>query len=351
MVAPAWGDSVHHTFIVRLMNEHGGLFRSWMPYAPLQTFSYHFGFHAAATAWDMLDGQPTTQSVLMAAQVLNALSILALYPLALRISGSHWGGIATLVIAGLLSPMPAFYVNYGRYTQLTGQIFLPLLVWALDVWWLEKRRPPLRFTGIVILLTVGIILAHYRVASIAVVAAVAWAIWALWEYRHNPREWLMRTALLAVSGLASIGIIAPWFVSVNAGQLTGFASSVLQNDQSRESGFWTEMDGWKNLDTFYPRLLWLGACLTFPIMLWKNRRFAVPLLVWLTLSFLVTNPFLLNLPGTGWVTNFLLILGLYIPLSLSLGWLLGAIAQSVVKRWAAGRLVAFATLGFSLCSG
>ncbi len=42
------GDSYHHTIITQLLVDHGGLFTSWEPYAPMNTFTYHFGFHANA---------------------------------------------------------------------------------------------------------------------------------------------------------------------------------------------------------------------------------------------------------------------------------------------------------------
>src|SRR5262249_17792569 len=41
-----WGDSYHHTLIAQLLIDHQGIFQSWQPYAPLATFTYHFGFHA-----------------------------------------------------------------------------------------------------------------------------------------------------------------------------------------------------------------------------------------------------------------------------------------------------------------
>ncbi|NTW00544.1 MAG: hypothetical protein HGA19_04460 [Oscillochloris sp.] len=43
---PVWGDSLHHTMIAQLIIDQGGLFRSWEPYASMQSFTYHFGFHS-----------------------------------------------------------------------------------------------------------------------------------------------------------------------------------------------------------------------------------------------------------------------------------------------------------------
>src|SRR4029078_3697045 len=44
---PLWGDSYQHTMIAPLIADNGGLFDSWQPYADMQSFDYHFGFHTA----------------------------------------------------------------------------------------------------------------------------------------------------------------------------------------------------------------------------------------------------------------------------------------------------------------
>ena len=80
MPAPAWGDSVHHTVAVQRMLENGGLFQSWAPYAPIASFTYHFGFHASAAVWSWLTGLPAPQAVLVCGQVINVLAVLAFFP-------------------------------------------------------------------------------------------------------------------------------------------------------------------------------------------------------------------------------------------------------------------------------
>ena len=161
-----WGDSYHHTLITQLILDNGGLFQSWEPYAPLRTFTYHFGFHADAafvqwaTGW--LTGNPTPRTVVLVGQFLNALAALGLYPLALRLSGRRWAGVIAVLIAGLLMPMPAFYVNWGRYTQLAGQAMLPAVLWLL----LEAVDGPLarpRAWLLAGLAVGGLGLTHYRI--------------------------------------------------------------------------------------------------------------------------------------------------------------------------------------------
>ncbi|MDE3090745.1 MAG: hypothetical protein KGJ80_15325, partial [Chloroflexota bacterium] len=119
---PMWGDSYQHTMITQLIMDHGGLFDSWQPYTPYSTLTVQFGFPTAAAVFSWLTGTSSVRGVLWVGQILNVLAIIVLYPLAVRIArGNRWAGVGAVLIAGLLSQMPAFYVNWGRYAQLAGQ--------------------------------------------------------------------------------------------------------------------------------------------------------------------------------------------------------------------------------------
>jgi hypothetical protein len=130
--APLWGDSQQHATIVQLMLDNRGLFRSWLPYTPYETFTVHFGFHSVTAVFAWLTGMGAVQATLVMGQIVNALAILTLYPLAERLwNGNRWAGVGAVLVGGLLSPMPAFYVNWGRYPQLLGQAILPVAIWLV----------------------------------------------------------------------------------------------------------------------------------------------------------------------------------------------------------------------------
>lgn len=331
MVAPAWGDSVQHTFIVQLLLDNGGLFQSWQPYAPMQSFTYHYGFHTAAALWGWLTGLPGPDAVLATGQALNVLAVLALYPLALRLTGGNrWAGVAAVLIAGMLSPMPAFYVNWGRYTQLAGQVILPAAIWTVDLWWISDKRPDNRLLLLVTLLFAGLALTHYRIAMIGAVAVVGWTLWALWHHRDDLREWLSRAILFGSAALLAGLLIVPWAFILQSGRLiTTHVALAKGNPETLDVR--AEMRVWHSISSYIPRPLWIGSLGALMLALWKRRRLVVPLVLWSALAFFLTNPFLLNLPGTGWITNFALIIGVYIPVAIVLGWLLG-----VACRWIAG---------------
>ena len=140
-----WGllvgvDAYHHTLIAEMFAQSGGIPANYEPYAPLASFTYHYGFHAlvAAVAW--LSGQtaPADMLALMpqAGQVATALPVLTLTLFTWRTLGDRWAGLAAGALAGLVSIFPSFYVNWSRYTQGLGLALLPvawvLLIEALD---------------------------------------------------------------------------------------------------------------------------------------------------------------------------------------------------------------------------
>lgn len=326
MAAPAWGDSVHHTLIVQLILDHGGLFQSWEPYAPIATFSYHFGLHAALASWAWLSGAEAAQAVLVGGQVINVLAVLALYPLAVRLAdGNRWAGIGAVLIAGFLAQMPAYYVNWGRYTQLAGQALLPGLLWAFDVWWTQEKRPALRLLLGLVILGTGLLLTHYRIAAIAAGAGLAWTLWALWQHRHHVREWFHRT-LWGAGAAAVIGLLSlPWLMIMRSSRLTYVAGVVAERGRDLEASG-RDLIAWGAVDAYYTRLLWVGAVVALLWALIRKPKVAVVLLLWSLTTFLLTNPYLLRWPGSGLVSNFTLVIGVYIPLALALGWGLGAIS-------------------------
>ncbi len=158
LVLPAWVDSVHHTLLVRVILDHGGLPPDWMPYLPVPLY-YHFGFHVTAASlsfWSRLD---PAQAVLWFGQVINALVAFSVYRLA-RVAWGDWrrAGLAALLV-GFVFTMPAYYLTWGRYTLLAGLVVLPLaMAAALEVRNGNRSRWAL---GRLALYTAGVCFSHY----------------------------------------------------------------------------------------------------------------------------------------------------------------------------------------------
>jgi hypothetical protein len=330
MTAPAWGDSVQHTFIVRLILDHGGLFQSWAPYAPIESLTYHFGFHAAASVWAWLTGAAADQAVLVCGQVLNVLAILTLYPLAVRLGGNSRVGTGAMIVAGLFFPMPGFFVNWGRYTQLAGMAILPAALWFLDIHWDGTRRTRAAPLALLALLALGLGLTHYSVIILFIIAAAAWTLLGLWKFRGRPGAWAARAGWLAAAGIAVILGFLPWAKTLVAG--------LLPRIFSRMAGSFAGMVGttdfplWKRTDFFFPRVFWITALIALAAALIGRRKLALPVIIWGGFSLAAANPGLLGLPGTGTISNEVLLVTLYIPISLLIGWAIGTAWEAASRR-------------------
>jgi len=141
---PAWSDSLHHVLLTELSARHGRLPASMEPLFPIPLERYHLGLYALTASVQLLAGVPAHVALLWVAQVLNGLCGLGVYLVLDRHAG-RVPAVIGAVIVGLISHQPAFYVNWGRFTQLAAQTLL-LPAWLL-AWELLRRMVPEREGG------------------------------------------------------------------------------------------------------------------------------------------------------------------------------------------------------------
>ena len=213
-----WGDSYHHTMIAQLLVDQGGVFTSWEPYAPLSTFTYHFGFQANAAFLHHITGLPVPQCVVLVGQWLNTCCVPMAYLLTARFTRSSTAGLWAAVLTGFVNAQPAYFVNWGRYTQLTGQLILPalLVVWAEALNLRATRRWP--WVVLASLLTACLMLTHYIVSIFAGLFVLVLIVAALGQCR----SWralghiMLTSALITVAALV---LAAPWLINTLSGYL------------------------------------------------------------------------------------------------------------------------------------
>ena len=324
--APMWGDSYQHTMMAQLLVDHGGLFDSWEPYAALQTFTYHFGFHTDVAVFHWMTGIDLVQAVIWTGQLLNILAVLTLYPLAVRVSGSRWAGVGAMLLAGLLSPMPMFYVNWGRYTQLAGQAILPaavLITWSA----LEAPRRDWKLIGLGWITIGGLALTHYRVLIFYLVFVLALVLLAL-----RRATWRRTLARVAWVGAGAAVLFLPWFAHTFSGGIIRNFGRQLTTSASQVSAFTQQYNAIGDLSFYLSPVWWLTLPLAAGIGLWQRRRGTLMIALWWFLLFIATNPALLHLPGTGAISNFALFIATYIPAGLLVGDLM-ALLLARFKHW------------------
>ena len=277
LVLPAWVDSLHHTLIVRLILENGGLPDSLAPYMDVP-FSYHYAYHALTAAFAFLTRMPAEQAVLVLGQVLNALVAVSVY----RLGTALWAdwrraGTAALLV-GFVFQMPAYYVTWGRYTLLTGLVLLPLaMAVALDI--ANKERSNQRLVKLAVL-TGGLLLSHYFAALLLALFLIILGLQVLIGDVREGRSlresrWLPLTLAAMVGGV----LAGAWIVRMLGFNQDWVGVTAVSPAQSLDSTFfpnylsylWRMMGPQRNYVLLALALLGLVVCLLRP----KTRAFGL----------------------------------------------------------------------------
>lgn len=329
LAVPAWVDSVHHTLVAQIIAESGRVPLSLEPYLPVGDFHYHYGFHANAAVWSWLGALTPDQAVLLLGQVFNALAILPVYALTAAWSEQRWAGVGAALVVGALAYMPAYYVSWGRYTQLTGLLLLPLAC-LLTSWLLAEEQPPIGLWSIAILLLGGLALTHYRALVFYIAFWMPYGLLALWRRGSIPRGWGRVPLVALVLAMGSLALIAPWALR--------FAARVLPRVDVVYGG-WAAQESY---DTTLPLGL-LKVGWTLPLLalaaagaVWAavRRRAELALVpLWIGLWLLAANLHLLGLPNIWLIHNQTVVISFWLPVGLLCGWLVGDLLALLEELW------------------
>lgn len=319
---PLWYDSVQHGVMVQRILESGGLFSSWEPYAPYQTLSQQFGFHANVAAWAWLTGMNTPQAVIVGGQFISLVAVLALYPLGYRLGGA-WGGLISVFAAAVMLIFPAYYTNWGRYPQMAGQTLLCVAGWsAWQLWHSEKgwRWGDLLLAAILIVSTV---LTYYRMAFHFLALFIG-----VWLIAERPLKRLLehkRWLAMILLVLATVILFSPWLVNLTKGSFLN-AEGNPQSDRPLAVGIWTQIT---DIQIGWQAPLALVIFVGILTMLWSRHRAVAFPVVWLWLLTMLPIVRRLPLPGVGIIQDFTIQTSLYMPQA----WIWSAFAGFVVERW------------------
>lgn len=321
-----FGDSYHHTIITRLLVDHEGLFSSWEPYAPLATFTYHFGFHAHAAVVHWISGIDIIRSVIITGQLLNACSLPMAFVLAFALVSkfSHEGtvprsvslhvGLWAALLTGFISTLPAYYVNWGRYTQLTGHLVLSMVVvcWIL----LTRTSPPQQHHatetrpnppnpwherwGPYILTTVAtsaMILTHYLVTIFAVAFVGIYVLVLVLVRRSWKLVGVIAVRTTLVSLLVAV-ICGPWILRVFDGYLV--INAIGLKYEGLRSQRVIAVSTLPAIAPLYARRpIVMGAIIGLIVAGWQRQWEMGIAGLWTIILTVSVVPHLLGLPGTG----------------------------------------------------
>ncbi len=284
LALPPWVDSVHHTLLVRIAAETGAAPVALSPYLPVELLPYHWGYHVLIGTLVRLSGLDPATTVLQSGQVLNALHALTAAGLALALWRRPFAAPVAALVVGLLSLMPAYYLSWGRYTQLTGLLLLPGLACGWQTW---LRRGGWGWWAVVVITLAGLSLVHFRIlifgAALLATQALVWAVGQPWPLVRGRRQ----AALGA--GVAAALLTLPWlWLLAQRTLLPNLAQGGLVGgggyNALNEGLFWVGHMRW----------LVVAALAGALIGLWRRASATATLLLWVGLLVLLANPWLLG---------------------------------------------------------
>lgn len=324
-------DSYHHTLIAQLLVEQRGLFASWEPYAPLTTLTYHYGFHANAAFVHWLIGIPTTHAVIEVGQMMNAATLLSVFALTLRLTGSTIAGVWAALIVGFYNTLPAFLAFWGRNPFVTSHIVLVavLITWMAAI---EAPRCDWRLLTLAGIVSAGLALSHYQTTMLAA-PTILISLLAL-RLHASPGVILATLGRAVIIGVIALLLTLPWLLNVASGHL----------DRNVAHAMRPEAAAGQILAAAVPAIVPLylkGPALVAAIigaLLAARRRFWHALLPagWILAILAMAMPHLLGLPGTGVIQGDVVAMILYLMAAPLAGVTLASICE-VLER-AAPRL-------------
>jgi hypothetical protein len=325
LAAPAWVDSIHHTLITKGIIESGGYPENYLPHIPINASYYHPGYHSLLAAFHWLTDLSLKNSMLIFGQILNALVIASVYLMTKTLVKDTKAGLVAATITGFMTLMPAYYVSWGRYTQLTGLLLLsPGIRWITSS--NENRKNPNYFVIGGILLA-GFFMVHYRV--LIFLGGFIFAYWVGNLYRPDKNTWkLMKGSIQDISILGFSGIIfsLPWLVSILKVYFLRLAGRWGGNPVPPEIH-------WQYLTPVFgvPIMILAGIGLLIGIL--QKRRFSIIILVWTLVLIGIANPRYFHLPfPTLFINQTSVEIMLFIPISLLGGYAVSQLIRLTSRR-------------------
>ncbi|MBC8512459.1 MAG: hypothetical protein H8D32_05715, partial [Dehalococcoidia bacterium] len=338
LVVPAWIDSVHHTLITQLIVAKGGVPQSYEPLLPIGEFIYHFGFHSLVAAFHWLTGLEITRAILVVGQVINGLMVLSAYLLVKCLTGRRLAGLFGALIVGLVSFMPAYYVSWGRYTQLAGLAVLPTAIaftmrsvgaktaisnLQLPTSNLQPLTSNLQLP-IAAVSVAGLVLIHYRVLIFYACFVLAYLLYQTFAHRGEPSVFLRYWGRVALVCLSAALLTLPWLVNLARALLPLVALP-------------SRMQGAPSYNVVPYDLIMIGRnreliVLSIGGLLWglyKRERAVILTALWVATAIVITNPTILGFPSTWLVNNASLAISLFVPLAILGGYFLASIQSPI----------------------
>jgi hypothetical protein len=311
-VAPPGADTYHHSLITQLMIDQGSVPSSYQPYAPIDSFAYHFGFHSLAALIGLANGVSGREAVALAAPFANALVAPSFFFLALATGLGPRVGLLSAGVVALVGPYPAALLDLGRAPQADALAIAPMALGLVALLWRSVPARTLNSSWISPRLAIavgialaGLFLTHYRIAlflgTMAVLGVVGTGVWLLrtkGQWVRWPRGYLGPAAanVLFAAGIA-LALVAPWLWRLSQQFTVGIRGS-----EGRYGPAYFSLDRLGPGVMTPAMVLSLALALIGVVIAYRRKHSIVPLLgVWAAVQLALSNPAWLPLRISGLV--------------------------------------------------
>ena len=317
---PPWVDASRHALITAVMVANGQIITDYAPYLPeISRFPYHFGFHTLSASLMLMGGWPLETLLLYIGVLLNALVPLTIYAAVSILTRRRWAALLAAMLVALPFFFPAYYATWGRMTQLTAVLILPILL-ALHWKIMAGGRRWRSAWPLVGILAAGLFYLHIRVFLIYLPFAAI--VFLLMGGRNGRR--------IIYASLLGGALTAPRiFYLLDAPKSIKLESVGLTNYNAFPTNYVTV--GWEL------QFIYLVAIVAIAVLFgrirgqkWVLLPFA--LLAWVASLFVLLSGSRLGLPET-WLINLnSMYISVFVPLAIFLG-----ITAVQLGRWGKGR--------------
>ena len=327
---PLWTDSYHHTLVAQIIADTGQVPSSYEPYAPIHSFTYHFGFHTLVAWFNLLTGIPVPRSVVLVGQIVNALVVPTTYLLAKRLWGNTSIALSAGLIVGLLSHMPAQFVNWGRYTQLTGQILMPVVL-SLYLILLDTKERSWPLISLCALSAAGLFLAHNRITLFLIVFGALFFIHSILEKRGSPAQIKTLVVNTLLVALIAILVAFSWLITFAQGFGRQVADTLVNGYDAEVYGQYFSWD-WRYLPEFGARV-WMLFLAAAGILIGAKRRDRNTLILALGTITLLALSFTNTIGFTPLFSALIVAIWMYLPLGLLSAYSIETMYAWLSVRW------------------
>jgi hypothetical protein len=312
-VAGLGSDSFHHTLIPQLIIWNRGLPISYAPaYPEIITLNYHTGFHIVSAILSMLSGWDVRLIVLLMLPLLVVGSGLAIGYFIYELCNEAYSVVYATIIPLFLTAFPIGMLEWGRYPQTLGLIFL-------TVFFAEYIKLSGELTSIgdilkIALLGSTIVYVHYRVTIMTFVGVGLWEVGNFLAKRKLAQQ---KVRLINLTKISILGILflLPLFVTLIKNASIGYFDP-LENPTT--SFYEISRLGEQNI-VYLPHLIVFVMLVPITIILiFRKEKVGIWLLTWWTLMVILSISFRDVLRYN--IDPVTVISSLYIPIGLLIGY-------------------------------